>query len=144
MASGFKMVFLPPQRDVTRQWAEAVAQAVPDATIVVAEDEAEALREIPNADAAFGNLSKNLLDASGQIILPGGVDAHVHMELPFMGTESSDDFETGTAAGVAGTSRVAVTLSRVASVSEGSVPSRLMASRGSAAATSRRFLRLRD
>jgi dihydropyrimidinase len=43
-----------------------------------------------------------VIDASGQIILPGGVDAHVHMELPFMGTESSDDFETGTAAGVAG------------------------------------------
>src|SRR6185503_1875726 len=43
-----------------------------------------------------------VIDASGQIILPGGIDAHVHMELPFMGTESSDDFETGTAAGVAG------------------------------------------
>jgi dihydropyrimidinase len=43
-----------------------------------------------------------VIDASGQLILPGGVDAHVHMELPFMGTESSDDFETGTAAGVAG------------------------------------------
>lgn len=43
-----------------------------------------------------------VIDASGQFVLPGGVDAHVHMELPFMGTESSDDFETGTAAGVAG------------------------------------------
>ncbi len=43
-----------------------------------------------------------VIDASGQIILPGGIDAHVHMELPFMGTSSSDDFETGTAAGVAG------------------------------------------
>lgn len=67
MATGFKMVFLPPQRDVTRQWAEAVAQAVPDATIVVAEDEAEALREIPNADAAFGNLPQNVLAAAGQL-----------------------------------------------------------------------------
>jgi dihydropyrimidinase len=43
-----------------------------------------------------------VIDASGQIVMPGGVDAHVHMELPFMGTASSDDFETGTAAGVAG------------------------------------------
>src|SRR5262245_18970634 len=43
-----------------------------------------------------------VIDAGGQLVLPGGVDAHVHMELPFMGTESSDDFETGTAAGVAG------------------------------------------
>src|SRR4051794_5001263 len=61
------MVFLPPQRDQTRQWAEAVAQAVPDATIVVAETDAEALREIPDADAAFGNLDQQLLAASGQI-----------------------------------------------------------------------------
>jgi phosphoglycerate dehydrogenase-like enzyme len=67
VATSFKMVFLPPQRDETRQWAEAVAQAVPDATIVVAEDEAEALREIADADAAFGNLSKDILSASQQL-----------------------------------------------------------------------------
>ena len=67
MATGFKMVFLPPQRDVTRQWAEAVAHAVPDATIVVAETEEEALREIPDADAAFGNLGRNLLDKAQQL-----------------------------------------------------------------------------
>jgi len=67
VATGFKMVFLPPQRDVTRQWAEAVAQAVPDATIVVAETEEEAPREIPDADAAFGNLGRNLLDKAQQL-----------------------------------------------------------------------------
>ena len=43
-----------------------------------------------------------IIDASGQYIFPGGIDAHVHMELGFMGTTSADDFETGTAAGVAG------------------------------------------
>lgn len=42
------------------------------------------------------------IDAGGMYIFPGGIDAHTHMELPFMGTHSSDDFETGTAAGVAG------------------------------------------
>ena len=42
------------------------------------------------------------VDASGQLVFPGGLDPHVHMELPFMGTVSADDFETGTAAGVAG------------------------------------------
>lgn len=42
------------------------------------------------------------VDASGQYVFPGGVDAHTHMELPFMGTVSADDFYTGTAAGVAG------------------------------------------
>jgi dihydropyrimidinase len=43
-----------------------------------------------------------LVDASGQLVFPGGVDPHVHMELPVAGTVSSDDFETGTAAALAG------------------------------------------
>ncbi|MDP3276176.1 MAG: dihydropyrimidinase [Deltaproteobacteria bacterium] len=43
-----------------------------------------------------------VVDASGQYVFPGGIDAHTHMELPFMGTVSADDFFTGTAAGVAG------------------------------------------
>lgn len=47
-------------------------------------------------------MGDKVIDASGQYVFPGGLDPHVHMELPFMGTVSSDDFETGTAAGVAG------------------------------------------
>jgi dihydropyrimidinase len=43
-----------------------------------------------------------VVDGSGQYVFPGGIDAHTHMELPFMGMVSSDDFFTGTAAGVAG------------------------------------------
>ncbi|UCF79039.1 MAG: dihydropyrimidinase [Candidatus Eiseniibacteriota bacterium] len=43
-----------------------------------------------------------VIDASGAYVLPGGVEPHVHMELPFMGSESSDDFETGSTAAVAG------------------------------------------
>jgi dihydropyrimidinase len=42
------------------------------------------------------------IDASGQFVLPGFVDPHVHMELGFMGTVSADDFEVGTASGAAG------------------------------------------
>src|SRR6187401_2345425 len=42
------------------------------------------------------------LDASGQYLLPGGIDPHTHMQLPFMGTVAADDFFTGTAAGLAG------------------------------------------
>lgn len=42
------------------------------------------------------------IDADGLYVMPGGIDAHVHMELPFMGGVSADDFETGTAAGLAG------------------------------------------
>lgn len=43
-----------------------------------------------------------VIDASGQYVMPGGIDPHTHMQLPFMGTVSSEDFYTGTAAGLAG------------------------------------------
>ena len=42
------------------------------------------------------------IDAAGLMVLPGGVDPHVHMSLPVAGTVSSDDFESGTAAALAG------------------------------------------
>ena len=42
------------------------------------------------------------IDAGGQYVMPGGIDPHTHMQLPFMGTVASDDFYTGTAAGLAG------------------------------------------
>ena len=43
-----------------------------------------------------------VVDAGGQFVFPGGIDPHTHMQLPFMGTVSSDDFYSGTAAGLAG------------------------------------------
>lgn len=39
-----------------------------------------------------------VVDATGKYVLPGGIDAHTHMELPFGGTNASDTFETGTRA----------------------------------------------
>jgi len=42
------------------------------------------------------------IDARGKFILPGGIDAHTHLDMPFGGTTSSDDFETGTRAAVYG------------------------------------------
>ncbi|WP_340163337.1 amidohydrolase family protein, partial [Bacillus licheniformis] len=38
------------------------------------------------------------IDATGKYVIPGGVDAHTHMEMPFGGTNASDTFETGTRA----------------------------------------------
>ena len=43
-----------------------------------------------------------VVDAGGQYVMPGGIDPHTHMQLPFMGTVASEDFETGTTAGLAG------------------------------------------
>jgi dihydropyrimidinase len=43
-----------------------------------------------------------VVDASGHIVLPGVIDVHVHLELPFCGTVSSDDYRTGTRAGARG------------------------------------------
>ncbi|EQD68538.1 phenylhydantoinase, partial [mine drainage metagenome] len=43
-----------------------------------------------------------VLDAGDLLVLPGGIDPHTHMQLPFMGTVAADDFYTGTAAGLAG------------------------------------------
>ena len=43
-----------------------------------------------------------VLDADGRYVMPGGIDPHTHMQLPFMGTTTADDFYTGTAAGLAG------------------------------------------
>ena len=39
-----------------------------------------------------------VIDASGKYVIPGGIDAHTHMQLPFGGTEASDTFESGTIA----------------------------------------------
>jgi dihydropyrimidinase len=42
------------------------------------------------------------IDATGKFVMPGGIDAHTHLDMPFGGTTSSDDFETGTLAAAYG------------------------------------------
>ncbi len=53
----------------------------------------------PGLDAPAG---AEIIDAGGQYVMPGGIDPHTHMNLPFMGTVTQDDFFTGTAAGLSG------------------------------------------
>ncbi|HUF57150.1 MAG TPA: amidohydrolase family protein, partial [Thermohalobaculum sp.] len=42
------------------------------------------------------------VDAEGAYVIPGGIDPHCHLEMPFMGTHSTDDFESGTIAAASG------------------------------------------
>jgi dihydropyrimidinase len=43
-----------------------------------------------------------IIDATGKLVMPGGIDPHVHLDMPFMGTYSSDNYETGTRAALYG------------------------------------------
>ncbi len=54
------------------------------------------------ADIGQGLRGDATLDATGCLVMPGGIDPHTHLEMPFMGTYSSDDFESGTRAALAG------------------------------------------
>ena len=63
--------------------------------------------DIKIEDGRIVEIGQNLaggevLDATGCYVMPGGIDPHVHLEMPFMGTYSTDDFESGTRAGLAG------------------------------------------
>src|SRR5579862_2147853 len=53
----------------------------------------------PNLGAPAG---AETIDAGGALVMPGGIDPHTHMELPFMGTTASEDFFSGTSAAAAG------------------------------------------
>jgi dihydropyrimidinase len=53
-------------------------------------------RDLPTQNAT------QLLDAAGKLVLPGGIDVHTHLDMPFGGTTSADDFETGTRAAAFG------------------------------------------
>ena len=54
------------------------------------------------AESLQAPVGARVIEAGGAFVMPGGIDPHTHMELPFMGTVSKDDFFTGTAAAAAG------------------------------------------
>ncbi|KAB2338025.1 dihydropyrimidinase [Cytobacillus depressus] len=80
---------------------------IKNGTVVTATDkyEADVLIENGKITAIGKNLSENVeevIDAKGNYLFPGGVDPHTHLEMPFGGTVTSDDFETGTIAAAFG------------------------------------------
>jgi len=81
---------------------------IKNGTIVNADQSFQA--DVLCADGKIQEIGNNIsapsgaevVDAAGQYVMPGGIDPHTHMQLPFMGTVASEDFYTGTAAGLAG------------------------------------------
>src|SRR5438034_11675215 len=62
-----KLVMLPPQSPTTRDWASRVAAAVPEISVVVAEDSDHAARVIGDADAVFGTITPGLLSMARKL-----------------------------------------------------------------------------
>ncbi|MFY0662007.1 MAG: dihydropyrimidinase [Shimia sp.] len=80
-------------------------KVIKNGTVVTADLSYEADVLIENGqiiEIGKGLKGDETLDATGCYVMPGGIDPHVHLEMPFMGTYSSDDFESGTRAGLAG------------------------------------------
>jgi len=80
---------------------------IKNGTIITASD--KYIADVYIEDEKVHTIGKDLklnadktIDASGLYLFPGGIDPHTHMDLPFMGTYASDNFESGTLAGLHG------------------------------------------
>ena len=68
-----------------------------DADVAIAGGKISAIgKDLPRENTS------SILDATGKLVLPGGIDVHTHLDMPFGGTTSADDFETGTRAAAFG------------------------------------------
>ncbi|HEX7840698.1 MAG TPA: dihydropyrimidinase [Kofleriaceae bacterium] len=83
---------------------------IKDGTVVTASDsfvadvwiEAGKIVGLTHPSQRGAQTAEQIIDAAGQYVIPGGIDCHTHMELPFGGTTASDDFDTGTVAAAHG------------------------------------------
>ena len=90
--------------------ALALVSRVSNGTIVTADGSYAAdvlvdgatIAQIGAGLAAAGVTADETIDAAGRYVIPGGIDVHTHMELPFGGTFAKDTFETGTRAAAFG------------------------------------------
>jgi len=58
--------------------------------------------KIQAVEQKLDGVDAKIIDAANMLVMPGGVDVHTHLDMPFMGTNSCDDFETGTIAAAFG------------------------------------------
>lgn len=82
-----------------------MSKVIKGGTVVTADRSYKADVKIENG--VITQIGNNLsgdetLDATGCYVMPGGIDPHTHLEMPFMGTYSTDDFESGTRAALSG------------------------------------------
>ena len=76
------LLMLPPQTPTTRQWAKRLATAVPELTVIVAEDAGEAAAKISEADAAYGTLPREFIPRAGRLRwLQAPRGAHVQAQM---------------------------------------------------------------
>ena len=84
-------------RTVIRNGKVVTAAETRAADVVI---EGEKITEVRRGAPAAA--SDKVIDARGLYVIPGGVDAHTHLDMPFGGTTSADDFESGTRAAAFG------------------------------------------
>lgn len=58
--------------------------------------------KISQISSNISHKAAEVIDCSNKVLIPGGIDTHTHMQLPFMGTNAVDDFDTGSKAAIAG------------------------------------------
>ena len=85
----------------------AMSMLIKNGTIVTATDQyvGDVFVEgdkITTIGSALSMPADRVIDAKGKYVLPGGIDVHTHMDMPFGGTTSADDFESGTIAAAFG------------------------------------------
>jgi dihydropyrimidinase len=91
----------------TREEASAMSMLVKNGTVVTAADRYDADiyidKGVDHADRPGSEPARRQsCDASGKLVMPGGIDVHTHLDMPFGGTTSADDFESGTIAAAHG------------------------------------------
>ena len=99
MGGPLRYVVAMPERIVIANGTVVTATGPHEAAVVVEGERIAALLAPGSTDhtAALASGAR-VIDAAGKYVIPGGIDVHTHMEMPFGGTMSADTFETGTRA----------------------------------------------